>query len=82
MIHVHQTLTYFSKFTKQINNMAKPEIKSDIPKSLNRVTENALPDVLDCLRQVKDQSMNNVNLNNCLKTILNEDQHLLQCLAQ
>ncbi len=62
--------------------MTKQEIKSEIQKSLDRVPESVLKDVLAFLRQVEGQPMDNTNLQNSLKTILNEDQHLLQRLAQ
>jgi hypothetical protein len=62
--------------------MTKQEIKSEIQKSLDRVPESVLQDVLAFLRQVEGQPMAKVNMASNLRTILEEDKHLLQRLAQ
>jgi hypothetical protein len=62
--------------------MTKQEIKSEIQKSLDRVPETVLQDVLDFLRQAEGQSSERINLAINLRTILEEDKQLLQRLAQ
>lgn len=61
--------------------MTKQEIKSVIQKSLDRVPESVLQDLLAFLRQVEGQPMARVNMASNLRTILEEEQHLLQRLA-
>ncbi|NBW39250.1 MAG: hypothetical protein EBR30_30365 [Cytophagia bacterium] len=61
--------------------MTKQEIKSEIQKSLDRLPESVLQDVLAFLRQVEGQPMAKVNMASNLRTILEEEQHLLQRLA-
>lgn len=62
--------------------MTKQEIKSEIQKSLDRLPETVLQDVLDFLRQAEGQSSEKTNLARNLRTILEEDKQLLQRLAQ
>lgn len=62
--------------------MTTKEIKTEIQKSLERVPENILKDVLDFLRVAEHQSASKVNLANNLRKILEEDKELLQKLAE
>jgi len=58
------------------------DIKSEIQKSLEKVPESVLQDVLYFLKQVEKQSTEKVNLTMNLKDILTEDKELLERLAK
>lgn len=62
--------------------MTTKEIKSEIHKSLDKVPESVLQDVLDFFRQVENQPMDKVNLTRNLRNILTEDKELLERLAK
>ena len=62
--------------------MTTKDIKSEIQKSLDKVPERVLQDILDFLRQVENQSLEKVNLTMNLKDILTEDKELLERLAK
>jgi mRNA-degrading endonuclease RelE of RelBE toxin-antitoxin system len=62
--------------------MTTKEIKSEIQKSLDKVPESVLQDVLDFLKQVENQPIDKVNLTRNLRDILTEDKELLERLAK
>ena len=62
--------------------MTSKEIKSEIQKSLERVPEGVLQDVLDFLKQVENQPADKMNLTRNLRDILVEDRELLEKLAK
>jgi mRNA-degrading endonuclease RelE of RelBE toxin-antitoxin system len=62
--------------------MTAQDIKSEIQKSLDRVPESVLQNVLDYLKQVENQSEERVKLIKNLKEILSEDKELLARLAK
>lgn len=62
--------------------MTTKEIKSEIQKSLDKVPERVLQDVLTFLKQIENQSIEKVNLTMDLKDILTEDKELLEGLAK
>jgi hypothetical protein len=62
--------------------MTTKDIKSEIQKSLDRVPERVLQDVLNFLKQIENQSSEKVNLTMNLKDILTEDKELLERLAK
>jgi len=62
--------------------MTTQEIKSEIQKSLDKVTEGVLQDILNLLKQAENQSSDKLNLANNLREILTEDKELLQRLAK
>ena len=62
--------------------MTTKEIKSEIQKSLDKVPESVLQDVLDYLKQVENQPIEKVNLTRNLRDILTEDKELLERLAK
>ncbi len=62
--------------------MTLKELKIEINKSLERVPETVLQDILDFLKQVENQPADKLSLAKDLKDILNEDKDLLQKLAQ
>lgn len=62
--------------------MTSKDIKSEIQKSLDRVPESVLQDVLDFLKQVENQPIEKVNLTRNLRDILIEDKELLERLAK
>lgn len=62
--------------------MTTKDIKSEIQKSLDKVPESVLQDVLNFLKQVERQSAEKVNLTMNLKDILTEDKELLERLAK
>lgn len=62
--------------------MATKDLKSEIKKSLDKVPDSVLQDVLDFLKQVENQPMEKVNLTRNLRDILAEDKELLEKLAQ
>ncbi len=62
--------------------MTTKDIKSEIQKSLDKVPERVLQDVLNFLKQIESQSIEKVNLTMNLKDILTEDRELLERLAK
>ncbi len=62
--------------------MTAQEIKSEIHKSLDKVPESILQDILSLLKQAESQSPGKINLAAKLRTILREDKELLERLAQ
>ena len=62
--------------------MTTKDIKSEIQKSLDKVPERVLQDVLNFLKQIENQSIEKVNLTMNLKDILTEDKELLERLAK
>ena len=62
--------------------MTTKDIKSEIQKSLDKVPESVLQDVLNFLKQIENQSIEKVNLTMNLKDILTEDRELLERLAK
>jgi hypothetical protein len=62
--------------------MTAQDIKSEIQKSLDRVPESVLQNVLDYLKQVENQSEEKVKLIKNLKDILSDDKELLARLAK
>ncbi len=62
--------------------MTKAQIQTEIQKLLDTVPENVLQDVLNFLKELKDQPDNNFNLANNLRKILAEDRELLEKLAK
>jgi archaellum component FlaC len=62
--------------------MTARDIKSEIQKSLDRVPESVLQDVLDFLKKVENQPIEKVNMIRNLRDILTEDKELLERLAK
>ncbi len=62
--------------------MTTQEIKSEIQKSLDKVPESVLQDILDLLKQFENLSPEKVVLTKNLKDILLEDSQLLVRLAK
>ncbi len=62
--------------------MTTKDIISEIQKSLDKVPESVLQDVLDFLKQVENQPLEKVNLTKNLRDILTEDRELLERLAK
>lgn len=62
--------------------MTARDIKSEIRKSLDRVPESVLQDVLDFLKKVENQPIEKVNMIRNLRDILTEDKELLERLAK
>ena len=62
--------------------MTTQEIKSEIQKSLDKVPENILQDILDFLKKAENQSSTTVSLAKNMRDILLEDKELLERLAK
>jgi len=62
--------------------MTTKDIKAEIQKSLDKVPESVLHDILNYLMQVENQPIEKVNLARNLRTILTEDKELLERLAK
>jgi hypothetical protein len=62
--------------------MTTKEIKTEIQKSLEKVPENLLQDILDFLKKAEAQSTDSISLEKNLKSILKEDKELLERLAK
>ncbi|MCE2734802.1 MAG: hypothetical protein LW821_15715 [Flammeovirgaceae bacterium] len=62
--------------------MTTQDIKSEIQKSLDRVPDSVLQNVLDYLKQAENQSEEKVKLIKNLEDILSEDKELLARLAK
>jgi len=63
-------------------DMTTKDIKSEIQKSLDKVPESVLKDILEFLKQVENQPIEKVNLTRNLRDILLEDKELLERLAR
>jgi hypothetical protein len=62
--------------------MTKEQIKTEIQKSLDKVPESVLTDVLELLKQAENISAGKENLISHLREILREDKNLLERLAK
>jgi hypothetical protein len=62
--------------------MTIKEIKSEIQKSLDKVPESVLHDILDFLKQAENQPADRLNLTRNLRDIITEDKELLEKLAK
>jgi mRNA-degrading endonuclease RelE of RelBE toxin-antitoxin system len=62
--------------------MTTKEIKTEIQKSLEKLPENLLQDILDFLKKAEAQSTDSISLAKNLKSILKEDKELLERLAK
>ena len=62
--------------------MTTNELKLEIQKSLDKVSEEVLRDILDFLKQVEARPNVNLKLSKNLSLILNEDKELLEKLAK
>ena len=62
--------------------MTTKDIKSEIQKSLDKVPESVLQDILDFLRQAENQPTDRLNLTRNLRDIITEDKELLEKLAK
>jgi hypothetical protein len=62
--------------------MTTKEIKSEIQKSLDKVPESVLQDILDFLKQAENQPTDRLNLTRNLRDIITEDKELLEKLAK
>ena len=62
--------------------MTTKEIKSEIQKTLDKVPESVLQDILDFLRQAENQPTDRLNLTRNLRDIITEDRELLERLAK
>jgi hypothetical protein len=62
--------------------MTKEQIKTEIQKSLDRVPESVLTDVLELLKQAENLPAGKENLISHLRDILREDKELLERLAK
>ncbi len=62
--------------------MTTSEIKSEIQKSLDKIPESALREILDYLKQFENQSDESIKLTKNLREILKEDKGLLERLAK
>lgn len=62
--------------------MSANELKSEIHKALDRMPEEVLADVLSYLKKIEGQTADKVLMARDLKRILDEDNRLLERLAQ
>jgi len=62
--------------------MTTKEMRSEIQKSLEKVPDSVLQDVLNFLRQVENHPSEKVNLARNLRAILTEDKEILERLAE
>lgn len=62
--------------------MTTQELKSEIQKSIDKMPDDVLKDVLDYLKLAESLPKNNLTLLKNLRLILTEDKELLQKLAQ
>ena len=62
--------------------MTKTQIQTEIQKVLDTVPESVLQDLLDFLKELRDQPDQSIKLANNLRQILAEDKELLEKLAQ
>jgi hypothetical protein len=62
--------------------MTKEQIKTEIQKSLDRVPESVLSDVLELLKQAENLPAGKEKIISHLREILREDKNLLERLAK
>jgi len=62
--------------------MTTEEIKSEIQKSLDKVPESVLQDILSFLKQAENQTKDKLTLAKNLREILSQDRELLERLAK
>lgn len=62
--------------------MTTEEIKSEIQKSLDKVPDGVLQDILNFLKQAENHPTDRFNLARNLRDILAEDKELLEKLAK
>lgn len=62
--------------------MTKEQLKKEIQEALDEVPETALADILRYLKDVRSKSSDKVEMSQNLRKILDEDQELLDRLAQ
>ncbi|MCX2474309.1 hypothetical protein OQZ33_08220 [Pedobacter sp. MC2016-05] len=62
--------------------MTAVEIKKEINKALDQVTEKLLVDILDLIKEVQLERTSNSTLTSNFKKILSEDSEVLHKLAQ
>lgn len=62
--------------------MTTEEIKSEIQKSLDKVPESVLQDILAFLKQAENQTADQLTVMKNLRDILTEDRDLLERLAK
>jgi hypothetical protein len=62
--------------------MTTQEIKSEIQKSLDKVPESVLQNILSFLKQAENQSEDKLTLAKNLREILSRDRELLERLAK
>lgn len=62
--------------------MTSKQIKHEINEVLDKVSDNALKDILEYLKDISDMSQNQIDMSRNLRQILNEDNKLLKKLAQ
>ena len=70
------------KFVIEFSFMTTEEIKSEIQKSLDKVPESVLQDILSFLKQAENQSKDKLTLAKNLREILSQDRELLERLAK
>jgi division protein CdvB (Snf7/Vps24/ESCRT-III family) len=79
------TINFDWKFTKPDFNpesMSKSEVKEEINKVLDNVSEEALESILSYLKGLISKPLENQILSNNLNKILSEDKEVLERLAQ
>jgi glutamyl-tRNA reductase len=62
--------------------MTKTEIKMEIQKVLDNVPENLLHDILELLKDLQNESTEQIQITHALRQILSEDKELLDRLAK
>jgi hypothetical protein len=62
--------------------MTKTEIKMEIQKVLDNVPENLLHDILELLKDLQNESTEQIQITHSLRQILSEDKELLDRLAK
>jgi mRNA-degrading endonuclease RelE of RelBE toxin-antitoxin system len=62
--------------------MTSKNIKAEIQKSLDKLPEGILQDILDLLRQLENQQEDDATLVRHLRKIITEDKALLERLAK
>ena len=64
------------------NEMTTKKLKLEIEKLLNNVPDDVLKNLLDFMKQVQQQTSDQLELSNYIKKILKEDKQLLKKLAK
>ncbi len=62
--------------------MTSQQLKSEIQKTLDRIPENVLQDILNYLKLLQHKTSDQLQLSQQMKQILAEDKELLEKLAQ